>query len=282
MGGSIQSLCAKLECCDRISTAAVVLKEIGEAIGLPYPATVADYSQSTTPRDENGERLATHFGWESEFRKDWVERRLVLVSPVGAICRLTLKPFIWKAEKVEEVCRAMSRPVDWHLTTKRGIYGALAVPVHMPLSRIGSVQWISRDERSDLKRALSEYGADLRAAAHLFMELVHAARSDINISTRSEHPDEKTFRELNCVRLTRRELECLHWVALGRTDVQIGETIHRVASTSRFHVENAIAKLGASNRTEAVAIALELGLIHGHDNIHPAEIAIRYAGRYQR
>ena len=278
---TVRALCASLGQCERISKAAVILKEIGEAIGLPFPAVIADYTSHALPKDENGEPLAKHFGWEIDFREDWVERRLNLVSPIAAMCRLSLKPFIWKAEDVQKACSALPRSADWHLTPERGIFGALAVPVHMPLCRVGSVQWISRDDSSDLPAVLSEHGADLRAAAHLFMELVYTERTDTEISIHGEHPDEKALTELNRVRLTERELECLNWVALGKTDVQIGQIIHRVATTSRFHVENAMNKLGASNRAQAVAIAMQLGIIRAHDNIHPADMAKRHRQRYQ-
>ncbi len=281
MNQTVRALCTSLGQCERISEAAVILTEIGKAIGAPFPAVIADYTSHTLVKDENGEPLAKHFGWEEDFREDWVERRLHLVSPIAAMCRLSLKPFIWKAEDVQKACSALPRSADWHLTPERGIFGALAVPVHMPLCRVGSVQWISRDESSELHAILSEYGTYLRAAAHFFMELIYTERTDTEISIQGEHPDEKAFTELNRVRLTERELECLNWVALGKTDVQIGEIIHRVATTSRFHVENAMTKLGASNRAQAVAIAMQLGIIRAHDNIHPADMARRHAQRYQ-
>ena len=281
MSLSVRDLCESLGRCERISQAAVLLREIGEKIDCPYPAVIVDYTSHTLAKDENGEPLAKHFGWEIDFREDWEERRLHLISPIAAMCRLSLKPFIWKAEDVQKACSALPRAADWHLTPERGIHGALAVPIHMPLCRVGSVQWISRDASTDLPALLAEHGADLRAAAHLFMELAYAERTDTEISIHGEHPDEKDLTELNRVRLTERELECLNWVALGKTDIQIGEIIHRVATTSRFHVENAMTKLGASNRAQAVAVAMQLGLIRAHDNIHPVDMAARHDRRYQ-
>ena len=277
----MRALSSKLGQCDRISKATGVLKEIGAEIGLPFPAVISDYTTHTLTKDENGEPLAKHFGWEIDFREDWVERRLNLVSPIAAMCRLSIKPFVWSAEDVQKACSALPRSADWHLTPERGIHGGLAVPVHMPLCRVGSVQWISRDDSTHLPSVLSEHGNDLRAVALLFMELVHAERSDTEISIHGEHPDEKTLSELNRVRLTERELECLNWVALGKTDVQIGGIIHRVATTSRFHVENAMTKLGANNRAQAVAIAMQLGIIRAHENIHPADMARRHAVKFQ-
>ena len=61
--------------------------------------------------------------------------------------------------------------------------------------------------------------------------------------------------------LTLRELECLAWAARGKTDEDIGQILGRSRETVHFHLGKALRKLGASNRTHAVAIACSLGLI---------------------
>lgn len=57
--------------------------------------------------------------------------------------------------------------------------------------------------------------------------------------------------------LTAREVECLRWVALGKTDEEIGVILSIRARTARFHVENAKRKLGVATRVQAVAQALK-------------------------
>lgn len=61
--------------------------------------------------------------------------------------------------------------------------------------------------------------------------------------------------------LTGRELECLRWTALGKTDSEIGTILSISARTARFHIENAKRKLGVSTRIQAVAEALRLRAI---------------------
>jgi NarL family two-component system response regulator LiaR len=61
--------------------------------------------------------------------------------------------------------------------------------------------------------------------------------------------------------LSERELEILRLVAEGLTNAEIGQRLFIAESTSRFHVSNVLLKLGASNRTQAVKIALERNLI---------------------
>jgi NarL family two-component system response regulator LiaR len=61
--------------------------------------------------------------------------------------------------------------------------------------------------------------------------------------------------------LTRRELEVLALMVDGLTNVEIGERLVVSLSTVKTHVSSIIAKLGASTRTDAAAIAVRERLI---------------------
>ena len=57
----------------------------------------------------------------------------------------------------------------------------------------------------------------------------------------------------DAVHLTDRERDSLAWVAEGKSDWEIAVILGLSESTVRFHVDNARRKLGAVNRTQAVA-----------------------------
>ena len=61
--------------------------------------------------------------------------------------------------------------------------------------------------------------------------------------------------------LTGRELEVLAKLAAGTSNQAIAEQLFVTLFTVKKHVGHILAKLGAANRTEAVARARELGLI---------------------
>lgn len=61
--------------------------------------------------------------------------------------------------------------------------------------------------------------------------------------------------------LTRRELEVLGIMKLGLTNRQIAQKLTISPGTAKNHVEHIIAKLGVSDRTQAVVKALEIGLL---------------------
>ncbi len=56
--------------------------------------------------------------------------------------------------------------------------------------------------------------------------------------------------------LTTREVECLRWVALGKTDNEIATILSIGRRTVRFHVENAKRKLQVATRVQAIAEAI--------------------------
>ncbi len=61
--------------------------------------------------------------------------------------------------------------------------------------------------------------------------------------------------------LTSRELEVLRMLAAGRSNQAIAAELVVALDTVKKHVSHLLDKLGATNRTEAVARARELGLI---------------------
>ncbi|GAC1388472.1 MAG: response regulator transcription factor [Ktedonobacteraceae bacterium] len=61
--------------------------------------------------------------------------------------------------------------------------------------------------------------------------------------------------------LTKREVEVLHLLAQGMPNKEIAVQLVISERTAKFHVTSIIGKLGATNRTEAVSLAIQKGLI---------------------
>jgi LuxR family quorum sensing-dependent transcriptional regulator len=61
--------------------------------------------------------------------------------------------------------------------------------------------------------------------------------------------------------LTAREREVMTWVAQGKSAREIAKILHITKRTVDEHVHSTVRKLGASNRTHAVAVALRGGVI---------------------
>lgn len=61
--------------------------------------------------------------------------------------------------------------------------------------------------------------------------------------------------------LTSRETDVLNWVARGKSAWEIGEILNISKSTVDDHARRAARKIGAVNRTHAVALAVRDGII---------------------
>lgn len=64
------------------------------------------------------------------------------------------------------------------------------------------------------------------------------------------------------VALTPREVEVLGLVAKGMANKEIATKLGTASGTVKMHIQNILAKLGASDRTHAVTIAMERGILH--------------------
>lgn len=62
-------------------------------------------------------------------------------------------------------------------------------------------------------------------------------------------------------KLTARELEVLHLIARGNTNIAIADALHVSEQTIKTHVKSILAKLGANDRTHAIALATRRGFI---------------------
>lgn len=61
--------------------------------------------------------------------------------------------------------------------------------------------------------------------------------------------------------LTKRELACLHWAAVGKTSWEMGMILGITERTINFHIHNACQKLAVHSRQAAITAALQAGLL---------------------
>jgi DNA-binding CsgD family transcriptional regulator len=107
--------------------------------------------------------------------------------------------------------------------------------------------------------------ANVLPSRHLLILTTTDARVDNAQATRQAPPEQRPSSRVNS-RFGRggptpREREVLTMLAAGATDEQIAEMLELSPATVQTHVRNAKAKLGARTRAQAVAMALQHGMI---------------------
>jgi DNA-binding NarL/FixJ family response regulator len=122
---------------------------------------------------------------------------------------------------------------------------------------------------------LTTYGGDalaeraLRAGAQAYVlkglvrkDLLETIRS-VHAGAKRIHPDvaAQLANHMGETALSTRELEVLSLVAAGNSNRTIGTRLLITEETAKGHVKNIMAKLGANDRTHAVTLALQRGII---------------------
>jgi LuxR family quorum sensing-dependent transcriptional regulator len=176
-------------------------------------------------------------GWyELYARADYVR-----ADPVIRLCRNTTRPFEWAEapydpERERQAAEVMRRAADF------GMARGFCLPIH-------GVE--------GYEACLSMSGRDLdlttrtRPAIHLMaMYAFERARTIL-----------APVEQLRADGLTPREREALTWAAAGKSAADTGQILGITERTVTAHLANACQKLGAANKTQAVARAVHQRLI---------------------
>jgi len=151
--------------------------------------------------------------------------------------------------------------LDLRLPDRSGVEVAKEIRSEFPDARI--IALTSYDGDQDIYRALE---AGVRG--YLLKEMVHTEiiRAIRTVYQGKRFIPPEVSQQLSGffpeVALTPREAEVLLWVARGLGNKEISEQIGTAAGTVKAHIENILGKLEAKDRTHAVTIAVQLGIIH--------------------
>jgi LuxR family transcriptional regulator, quorum-sensing system regulator BjaR1 len=188
------------------------------------------------------EELVLASRWPSEFFMLYVDNDYARFDPLIRRSIQSHMPFEWHAESY----RADDDPRGVEVMRRAAEFGlrqGYLVPIHGPKGHEGCVSMTAR--RLELST---------RAKSALHLMALYAF--DRLRRLRGNLPDKK-------VALTAREREVLSWVAAGKSAVQISQALKISKRTVDEHSQTAARKLGAANRTQAVAIAMRDRIIEG-------------------
>jgi DNA-binding CsgD family transcriptional regulator len=172
-------------------------------------------------------------------------------------------PSVGRRDPVMQHCRTQSMPIVWDQRTyvnsgaaelweqqaSFGYVTGIAMALHLPEGR-HFVLGVDRD------KPLPEDPGELqRTVADLQLFAVHALDAAMRILVPKALQPERPA-------LTPRELEALRWTMEGKTAWEVGSILGITERTAVLHINNAMHKLGAVNKHQAVLKALRLGLIH--------------------
>jgi DNA-binding NarL/FixJ family response regulator len=151
--------------------------------------------------------------------------------------------------------------MDLRMPVMGGVEAIRAIRAEFPVARILALTTYEGD--ADIRRAL-----DAGASGYLLKDML---LTDVIAAVRAVHRGQRVIPAAVASRLaefpernepTERELEVLQLVARGLSNKEVARAIGRTDETVKIHLKNIFAKLGVTDRTEAVTLALARGLIH--------------------
>lgn len=235
-----------------IRVAAEALRDLAVAVGGFRVAACANIASKMPMQDAAGEILASAiFGWPASKDQWWKKPLLALSSPLPFVCRYESEPFWANSSGIyTRSFNPLLEQVDLsRFSEEVNASAVIVVPIHLPFGQIAAVSFSPIDDaKTDLSAEFEQY-ADLLE--------YHARRFIIGYS---KVTSQRLWIPTNC-RLSKREVECLQWAAVGKTDAEIALILDRSCATVRFHIQNAAAKLEAVNRSQTVFKATQLGYL---------------------
>jgi DNA-binding NarL/FixJ family response regulator len=166
-------------------------------------------------------------------------------------------------EAVELYCR--HRPdvtlMDLKLVGMSGLQAIREIRRHHSEARIIVLTMYQGDE--DIRKAL-EAGARTYLLKHtVSADLVRVVR-EVHAGERPVIPTVQALLDEHTLRagLTQREVQVVELISQGMRNREIAATLSISEETVHAHVRHVLSKLGASDRSAAVSIALRRGIIH--------------------
>ena len=237
---------------DDIHGAAAALQEFAASHGLR--AALCDDIASKEPMvDSDGSVLAAEtFGWLADGERWWEDHRLALHSPLPRACRYESEPFWCNSQGFHQV---VPNPYLNEISLSRFFSAnfrysaAIVVPIHLPFAQVSANSFNVDDPAvTDLTDVFAAVGTELAAVTRRFISgYVGAMRTKRRMPSDCE--------------LSKREVECLRWAAIGKTDREIGMIIGLSHATVRYHIHRAGEKLNSVNRAQTIFKAGQLGYL---------------------
>ena len=236
----------KLDSSVTVDAAQDCLAEIGRQIGLPVLAWAPDVCSPEYNSDMDA--FYRRAGWAPDVLRVWWDRSAMLKNPLYIQCRTHGVPFVFGPIASPTNGRAETRLITADMY-RLGAHTLITVPVYLPRGQVSMVSWGGAMTTKEAGRVLAKFKPELIAAGQLFSHVYIASRVRC-LPSAEEHSA-----------FTIRERECLRFTAQGCREDEVAALIGLSSTTVRYHLDNVVRKLGASNRAHAVGLAAQLGVL---------------------
>lgn len=190
---------------------------------------------------EAGETLDSCFlikPFEADWVKHYDQQGYIKADPIVRELYVTFQPFSWSEVIARRQIGAAEMRI-MHECADAGMRDGFVVPIYQAggytglVSLAGKAPMITEDSRRGLTLA----------SIYLHNKMTNLLRREAQ----------------NVFDLTERELECLRWASVGKSDWEIGKILLISAKTVNYHIENSKRKFHVATRVQAIVAAMRIG-----------------------
>lgn len=196
------------------------------------------------------ENAFLHSNYSSSWRERYDAEKLHYIDPTVAHCATSSVPIVWEPETFGDPAqRAMYEEACAH-----GIRSGITLPIHGPTGEFGVISFAS----------------DARPSADFDKQIIQLMPT---LSLIRDYAFESSLKFVHepkgaepVPRLTKRELEVLGWVMVGKSSWEISKITSCSEATVNFHIANIRQKFNVNTRQQALVKAISLGLLSPEDH----------------
>ena len=216
----------------------IYLKKLADRFGISDFAYMKVNAHSA---DENSQLLITTYS--EQWEKRYAQKRYETKDPVVRNSFLGVLPFDWGDVAVSSAsARNFFGEAAEFGVSPQGV----SIPIRAPNGARALFSISSRESSIEWQRMKKYLISDFTYLGFL----IHTAVSKFNAEND------------NSVKLSPREQEVLHWASKGKSCWETGKILNISERTVNFYTQNASAKLGATTKTQAVAMAIQRKLLN--------------------
>lgn len=193
----------------------------------------------------HSEEIVVLDGFPQDWRIYYEENNCIEIDPTVKHCWSSNVPIAWENLVFSKGRRGVEEREFMRKASTYGLHSGISIPIHGAGAEGGMLSLVDKRAGRTFDRK------ELDASVYL----THSAHEELK-RVLGVHPSDTGKYEL-----TNRELECLRWTANGKTSWEISVILNISENTVIFHLKNAIQKMQATNRSQAVAKAITLSQI---------------------
>lgn len=186
----------------------------------------------------------------TNYPDDWAEYYLnenyASHDYVGRFAAKSTLPFVWNKLVAERPLTQQQQKI-FHEGKDAGLKAGATVPIHGPGAAKATFSVSAEMPDKDFEKLFTQH----RHEVHLMATYAHEKIINLGLHKPLD----------NAINLTPREIEVLTWAAKGKSRWEISIILSISDETVKAHLDNTRRKLGASNTTHAIAIALLHGML---------------------